>query len=433
MAPALRQWICPVCKTKVTKSHYSLLCGGCSNYFHPHCVNIQESVLRLNKTFKYVCKQCEGKGGSVRQRNRESNSAGNLSNLNDGQSKGTDYQKDDSVCRRSNGSGSDVITRMDCSKAVNDASARNNIDNNGNNMTVTNSADAGRSGDSGGDAGGCGSVDRCDVTAGGSGINNSGIPMNNANDDCFGNLSVNLKNQLREQQKELNDQIAKCTESFEAKIDQLVNQLRTEFLGYIQEVRAEIKNCHDEVAKVANDVQDQLKEMERRNQILQRRLYRNDFVINGLPRGIRDIMLPVLKIASLCNVQLNSSDIQHCCYFSGGKSILVKLNSTRLRDQIMANYHRRPPIRLGDVEDNDVRSRIFLNDHLTPDASKLVYMLRKLRERNIIAKYNFINGDIPRASLTFTDGFVKTVYRQDCELLLQRSSDPGHLFSPIEA
>lgn len=212
---ALRQWICPVCKTKVIKSHYSLLCGGCSNYFHPHCVNIQESVLRLNKSFKYVCKQCEGKGGSVIQRNRESNSADNLSNLNDGQSKGTDYQKDDSV---SNGCGSDVITRMDCSKAVNDASGSNNGDNNGNNMPVTNSADAGRSSDGGGDAGGCGSVVKCDVTAGGSGINNSGVPMINLN-DYFGNLSVYLKNQLKDQQKELNDQIAKCTVSFEAKID----------------------------------------------------------------------------------------------------------------------------------------------------------------------------------------------------------------------
>lgn len=53
-------------------------------------------------------------------------------------------------------------------------------------------------------------------------------------------------------------------------------------------------------------------------------------ILNGHSSGLHNISDFLIKIAAICNVDINQIDTQHCCNFAGGKSILVKFNSVFL-------------------------------------------------------------------------------------------------------
>lgn len=65
--------------------------------------------------------------------------------------------------------------------------------------------------------------------------------------------------------------------------------------------------------------------------------------------------------------------------------------------------------------EGDVSSRIFLNDHLTPAASKLVNCCRKMLKRKTIDKFFLINGDLPKVRMTFGNGFERVCDLKQCQ------------------
>lgn len=250
-------------------------------------------------------------------------------------------------------------------------------------------------------------------------------------DEVFNNISDKMKEHISEQTQ-------KCLKDLEAIVDNVMKEFRIELLDKLRIVKDEVKELKEKLLHVecqnkdlrgiAEDCKNQLAAAERHNSIVQRRLNRADILINGLPRSIADLRQPVVKIAEICNVYLNPTDIQHCCYIYGGKSVLVKFNSIHTRDTIMANFFRLFSIRLNDVLDTDVQSRIYLNDHLTPLAYKLVNICRRLRERKAINKYVLINGDVPKVRLTLTNGQENVSDTAQCEKMLTSglsSSDPN--------
>lgn len=81
-----------------------------------------------------------------------------------------------------------------------------------------------------------------------------------------------------------------------------------------------------------------------------RRLYRAGIVISVLLDGIRDLRGIFMRIAYLCNANLNPLDIQHCCHMSNGKLVLVNLYSICIMRTTI----------FGEA----VRKKVYLNDHL---------------------------------------------------------------------
>lgn len=228
-------------------------------------------------------------------------------------------------------------------------------------------------------------------------------------------------------------QIEKCMSGFRQIVDSAIAALRAEILDAMRNIEKDVDTVKQELSDVRRKncmleeeikyCKEQFKNIERLHSITQRRLNRADILINGLPKSITNLRQPVMKIAQLCNVSLNSWDIQHCCYVYGGKAILVKLNSIHLRDTIMANYFR-TSIYLKDVLDCEVQSRIFLKDHLTPMAAHLVNICRKLRDRKVIYKYVLINGDVPKVRITFEDGNEIVQNVDQCQMMLDSNAMP---------
>ncbi|XP_061390345.1 uncharacterized protein LOC133325636 [Musca vetustissima] len=168
--------------------------------------------------------------------------------------------------------------------------------------------------------------------------------------------------------------IRNYVQEMEKRVCDTMSSLEREFNSRVKKVEEDILSCLAVTKQLETTFKNNVSELQTHNDILQRRLNRADIVINGLPDGIRDLRQPITKIFAFCNVTVSSADIQHICYMSKGKSVLVKLNSVYLRDTIMANYHKSNQILLNDIVGGDVNSRVYLNDHLTQTSSKLLYL-----------------------------------------------------------
>ncbi|XP_073827001.1 uncharacterized protein [Musca autumnalis] len=228
---------------------------------------------------------------------------------------------------------------------------------------------------------------------------------------------------------------------FRSTLDGVVARFREEFLDGLRKVTDDVKNCEDKIGSISTTIeninkeigickssmsvistlQKRIENMEIQNGILQRRLNRSNIIINGLPTGLHNISEFVARIAAICNVCINPIDLQHCCYFAGGKSILVKFNSVLLRDTIMANYRRGPPIKLNAVIGGNLQTHIYLDDHLTPASARLMYVCRMLRKQGKLEKFILVNGDEPGVNALFPNGNERFLKIDDCERLLASS------------
>ncbi|KNC22684.1 hypothetical protein FF38_06728 [Lucilia cuprina] len=162
-------------------------------------------------------------------------------------------------------------------------------------------------------------------------------------------LEKDLEKKFLENKRLLENQLEAGLKAIEARFDVLAKKYSDDkFLGG-DNLQSEIKNCYNMIKIIDNVATEKIKRLETENNISQRRLNRADIVIKGLPRTLKNLRKPIVKIASLCNVQLYYSDIQHCTYFEGGKSVLVKFNSVQIRDKIIINHRRNRNIILQDV------------------------------------------------------------------------------------
>ncbi|KNC31662.1 hypothetical protein FF38_10084 [Lucilia cuprina] len=164
-----------------------------------------------------------------------------------------------------------------------------------------------------------------------------------------------------------------------------------------------------------------LNDLEMYNNILQSRLNRADIIVKGLPKHIKNLRVPILKIASLCGLPISHDGIQHCTYINNGRAVLVKLNSVQHRDKIMMNYSKKQHIVLKDIIGGDITSKVFLSDHLTRVAANLISICRDLRIENKILKYKFINADTPKVRVTLPDNNVKILCLQQCSVMLNEA------------
>ncbi|XP_073825146.1 uncharacterized protein [Musca autumnalis] len=225
-------------------------------------------------------------------------------------------------------------------------------------------------------------------------------------------------------QKELDDYklcLQNQFETFMLKMKDVVKKLREDLDVSVQRMEESVRDCRTVIGQLEHTLQ----EREIENDILTRRLNRSNVIINGLPDGIKMLREPVMKIASLCGIDIRPSDINHCCYISKGKSILVKFNSVYLRDGLMASYQRRRnPLLLCEVTGVSVRSRVYLNDHHNRAASKLMYLCRKLWRCKKIRKFKLLSADNPKALVMLPDGKEDEFDVRRCADMLENDTQP---------
>lgn len=240
--------------------------------------------------------------------------------------------------------------------------------------------------------------------------------------DGFSSLLTTLEQKLEEKfidsKRELDEQLKSGLKLLEDKINELPSQGAVANSSDVEQMKSDLRNCFDVVNVVDNAANRRISDLQMQNNILQRRLNRSNIIIMGLPKRIKDLRKPIVKICSLCNIRVSYTDIQHCTYFAGGKKVLVKFNSVQIRDEIMISYHKKRNVKLKDVIGGTAQSDVFLNDHLTDSAKRLIAVCRKLKDKNKVTKYTFKNYDIPKVRVILPTNDEKTLTYEQCAELL---------------
>lgn len=254
---------------------------------------------------------------------------------------------------------------------------------------------------------------KANATADGNGISSNDHVTRDL-DECFSTLTSSLDDKQAEYKKEVD----KLLMNHRSQLEEVIYKVREDLVAKIGKIKYDLDNCTALIKHVDKNHADAIHDLQLHHDVTRRRLNRADIIINGLPAGIKNLRDPIIKIAAVCNTPLSYSDIQHCCYLSNGKAVLVKLNSVFLRDLIMINYHKKESILLSEILPEGVASRVFLNDNLNDATSKLLFMCRRLREQNKIQKFKIFSADRPKVFLTFMNGSVKSFDIQQCANML---------------
>lgn len=242
----------------------------------------------------------------------------------------------------------------------------------------------------------------------------------------FSALTTSLEKEfelkLQESKRELQDKLDAAVNAIKLQIDDLAKNF-FDNKSQIKDIKSEIDNCCNVVKHIDVVTGGKINSLEIQSNIDQRRLNRSNIIIRGLPKSIANLREPIIKIGNKCNVDISNADIHHCTYFRGDKAVLVKFNSVQVRDQIMINYHKNIAIALKDIIGGNIESRIYLNDHLTPAAKKLVDVCKQLKLNQNIKKYTHLNYDIPKARIEMVDGTVSVFNYDQCLNMFNESSD----------
>lgn len=233
-------------------------------------------------------------------------------------------------------------------------------------------------------------------------------------------MEKEMETRFQEQKRQLEEHFDSGLKAMEAKFENFFNTHNGN--NGDCDIKSDLKNCYNMIKHVDDIANQKIHSLEIKNSILQRRLNRSDIIIKGLPKYIKNLRKPIIKIASLCNVCIYYSDIQHCTYFNGGKSVIVKFNSVQIRDAIMINYRRNIKIKVKDIVGGNANSNVFLNDHLTPSAKELIAVCKNLKLAGKIKKYSYKNYDVPKAKIFLLDGSVKVLNFEECVSMLDENS-----------
>lgn len=199
-----------------------------------------------------------------------------------------------------------------------------------------------------------------------------------------------------------------------------VDELKSDMASYRKELQSDILRCIKRVNQLDSSTSDKFSALEYETDILYRRLNRPNFIINGLPTGLPDLLDPIIKIGSIFNVTLTDSNIQQLCYINKGKSVLVRLNNVSLRDKIMKEYFKTRSLKLCEVIGGDIENRIYLNDHFSPGASALNSVCRRILRLKYVKKFKILNKDKLEAELTLPNNEIVVYNVKQCADLLNK-------------
>ena len=184
-------------------------------------------------------------------------------------------------------------------------------------------------------------------------------------------------------------------------------------------IKGEITACTSKINKVEQITISKCAQLVVENNSLRRQMNRTDIIISGIPSSTFDVYPVINKMFKVYNINLDPHDVNACFWINSKKAVLVKLNSLRKRDEFMKSYHLAHNLTLSQILETDIQSRVFVNDHLTPLASKLQFIGRKLLKSGKIKSFKLINTDAPKLKATLQDGMEKFFDNQQAELFME--------------
>lgn len=235
----------------------------------------------------------------------------------------------------------------------------------------------------------------------------------------------NMETRLRDEIVGINNKIENLIQRKEDDLNDIkkafsdaMSEFKTEMLSFRKELQSDIINCSKLIKHVDSSTSSKIAALEDENNLLHKRINRADIVVNGLPSGLDDLCDVAVKIFAHYNIIISKNDIYHVCYMYNHKSILIKLNSVILRDSLMNEYYKTRMLKIGDVLDNEIDHRVYLNDHFSPAAGRLNSLCRRLLRLKIISKFKILNMDKLKVKVTMPDGVESIYSTKECAALL---------------
>lgn len=250
-------------------------------------------------------------------------------------------------------------------------------------------------------------------------------------------INQNMDQQFKEHQKITTEYVSHALKDFEVKIDGLIGKIEQKLAEEISKVKSDVNHCYEFIKQIDKATTYKNIECEKSRDLIMKRLNRPDVIVSGLPKKVPNIINCILNIAEFYKVPLTKDGTIQCTSIKNDTEVLVKFLSIDTRDALMKNYYKRRDLKLKHVvradvpnisEENagvvdqgpnssngalhqdvaDIDARVFLSDHLSPMASKLCFICRKLKRDKRISGFKFRNGDVPRVALKNNEGLEKT-------------------------
>lgn len=206
----------------------------------------------------------------------------------------------------------------------------------------------------------------------------------------FEEVNKNIDNKLEMHRRTTQEQIEKAVKDFEARVDAVISKIKKDFNAEISKIKSDVNHCYEYIKQIDNSNMSKLVDLEKSQNVLIKHQNRPDIIITGLPAALSNLKDIILKIGEIYEIPVTDCDINQCIYRKNLKEVLVKFNTIPIRDRIMKKYYETRELKLNGLIRGELVSRIFLNDHLTPMASKLTYLCRKLKKAKRIINSNFV-------------------------------------------
>lgn len=174
-------------------------------------------------------------------------------------------------------------------------------------------------------------------------------------------------------------------------VGSLIEKLEQKINGQISILDGEVKRCKKNISAVASSCEKEHQQLEKRCYELELQLHRPNLLISNLPKSMdMDPNEMVIKIVDHLGLQITRNQIAQCFYLNKNndfRTILVKFSSVDVRDEVMAKYWNVKDLVLSNVCETDIRSRIYLNEHLPSKLSAMRGFCSKIKKRGVIFKF----------------------------------------------
>lgn len=206
--------------------------------------------------------------------------------------------------------------------------------------------------------------------------------------DCESNINSNSREygELRSDMSEIKTAVREMINNMNAltasnsymteKFDVSINKIN-ETLTKITTQVIELKNKDEERSK-------QIKEMEIRMKQMEQKLLEKNIEINSATAVTMDAETVVKKIAASVGVNINEEHIEKAYCIKNKNKVIVEFSSSKKKKEIMDKLksHRLDENVLDDTNNNPTNKYIFVNDELTGDNRRVLWMAKVKAKEN---------------------------------------------------
>ncbi|XP_047530430.1 uncharacterized protein LOC125066409 [Vanessa atalanta] len=257
-------------------------------------------------------------------------------------------------------------------------------------------------------------------------INSKSINSEIATEDLSLMLSPSSTDKLMPLlRKEIQSAVAEAVQNavsiyFSKEFDLIKNELTTlkelkstiEFISAdYDKVKVDLKTCESRVIELSQDnkrLSDTIFDLSNRVALLEQHSRENNIEVNGVPENKTENLVSIVKqLASTVSAPLKDTDIVHCVRVkkmdetsNKPRSIIVKLTSTRARDEVLAavskfnKSNKENKLHSGHLGFGTKKTPIYVSEHLSPHSKYLYARTRQTAREKGIAYVWIRNGRI---------------------------------------